>query len=359
MHDFYVKTAVFLCDFHCLTPLNMKYRSGMIDSSGIKEVLMRAGAAIVGIAPAIDLPETEEFIRKRYSEGDLAGMSWLGKTARERTHPSTLLSGARVIISTAWQYSPERRSKHFARYALSIDYHDFIMERLTAVWKTAFPDTPAVLSVDAGHIAEKPYSELAGLGWIGKNSILINPKIGSFFCIGVIITTLDIETDLPHKKMCGDCRRCIDACPTGAIHEDGWVDCRRCISYLTIEEKGDIPEGIRPLMGGAVFGCDICQEVCPYNVLDTCFRRDDNNVAAPLIPSKDIEVGYIGELMCMDGEEFRNKFFGTPVFRVGRHRLIRNVAIALNNLAGKDAQEFLRHSLHYSDSLIQIPHEKV
>lgn len=290
----------------------------------IKNALIAEGAAIVGVARAVNLPVVEDMISESAASGLFVEMDWLGLSAHKRTHPMEEFPGAKSIICSAWTYSQKKINKHFARYALHIDYHGFIQNKLRKVWdKLGFGDNHVKYYVDSGPLAEKAYASLAGIGWIGKNSLIINENVGSFFCIGFILTDMEFVPDKPSKDMCGECSKCIDACPTKAIVAPGMIDCRRCISYLTTEHKGELPANLRTSIDGQVFGCDICQEVCPFNK-----RTEIKNV----IPEKNVGKIDLQMLMSLSDDQFKNLFNGTPVERVGKKRLIRNVSVAMDNL---------------------------
>lgn len=295
----------------------------MNNASKIKAALESEGAATVGIAKAENLPETEHQFNEEMSAGFFAEMKWLSDSLHIRTHPSEHLSGAKSIICSAWPYSQEKKSKYFARYSLHEDYHKFILKKLKSAWLSAdYGHEEVRYFVDSKPIAEKVYAAKSGVGWVGKNSLVINPDIGSFFCLGLILTKIEFEADNEIENLCGDCTLCIDACPTEAIKNGGVIDCNKCISYLTTEHKADVPRELRHKIGQNIFGCDICQDVCPYNERNTI-----NNV----IPVKNINIGSLNELQNIGENEFIKLFKGTPVFRLGRKRFIRNVTIALEN----------------------------
>lgn len=299
----------------------------MLNISKIQDALIGAGSAAVGITRATDLPEVESLILSRSSGGYLAEMDWLGKTAHLRTHPSMRPDGTGLLICSIWPYSQKKVSKYFARYALCVDYHSYILDKLQVVWSGALGrEANALFFVDSMPLAEKAYAARAGLGWIGKNSLLVSPDIGSFFCLGFILTDLECraqDLQLRNDNACGDCTKCIDACPTGAITGPGLIDCKRCISYLTTEHKGEISIDLRPLMGTNLFGCDICQEVCPYN---------DKPFLGSAIPSRGIEINSLDKLMLLSEGDFKEMFDGTPVVRIGRERFLRNVSTVLGNV---------------------------
>jgi epoxyqueuosine reductase len=270
-----------------------------------------------------------------------------------RRDPGQVLAGARSVIvcalnyNTAHPYSSEAAASEksgeargwISRYAWGRDYHEVLWERLNALadaLNERFPEPHRSRAyADTGPIAERLFAKYAGLGWLGKNTLLLNEKLGSWFFLGVIFTTLELAPSLaPHEMppadLCGNCRQCLDACPTGAFVEPYVLDARRCISYLTIELRGSVPEEFRGAMGNKVYGCDICQEVCPYN-------RE-----APVTALPDFEPRQFGSgesllqprlewLAEMTEEEFREKFRGSAMKRTKWRGLVRNACIALGN----------------------------
>lgn len=230
----------------------------------------RLGFEICGVTQAQPAPHLQAYVS--WLERDFHGeMEYLREHLPLKGHPENLLPGVRSVIAVGLNYNqpnPIREGQpHIARYALGRDYHKVIrtkLRRLAECIERQQPGAACRACVDSAPIMERDYANLAGLGWFGKNTMLINSKRGSWFFIGILLTTAEFEPDLPAIGGCGTCRRCIDACPTGAIvFEDGrWqIDARRCISYLTIEQRGEIPYDT----GGWTFGCDVCQEVCPFN----------------------------------------------------------------------------------------------
>lgn len=293
----------------------------------IIEALHDNGAALVGILPAEPIPEVIAAIKERGRAGLFGGMDWLYTTADKRGDSNLHMREAGAIICSIWPYGSAVGPAYIARYARHADYHGYIAERMKRAWKEAFDGADDTLFfVDSKPIAEKAFAAKSGLGWIGKNTLLINDRYGSFFFVGLIMTSLALDSFTPTEgciRGCADCTRCMDKCPTGAITSPGVLDCRRCISYLTLEHKGEIPPEMRPLIGTHIFGCDVCQEVCPYNL-----RRSE---AKSSIPAKDIRIPSLDQLADISEEEFRGMFDGTPVVRLGRDLLIRNVTIALEN----------------------------
>lgn len=231
----------------------------------LKNAILSEGASAVGIASATADPKIEAEILRAASSGHLAEMNWLSGSAKRRSDPSMLLNNARSVICSAWEYGSHPFTEYVARFAMQKDYHIAIAEKLLRAWEKVGEGHNAIVCIDTKRIAEKVFSAHAGLGWIGKNSLLINKDIGSFFNIGVIITDMELPPDEPAENLCGDCHACIDACPTGAIVEPQTIDCRKCISYLTIEHKGQLSTEQKEMTGTHVHGCDICQEACPFN----------------------------------------------------------------------------------------------
>ena len=240
---------------------------------------------------------------------------------------------------------PDRRLPVVARYARGRDYHDVFEERLDALSAAIEELSPGARTkryVDYGPVLERDHAQRAGLGWVGKNTMLIHPGLGSYLMLGELLTDLEIEPDLPFvPDRCGTCRRCIDACPTNAILDGRLLDARLCISYLTIELGGPIPEALRPAIGNRVFGCDICQEVCPWN--SDAPPPDEAPFAAQPgqpVPPGDM-VAWAEELAPLDAAEFRTRYRGTAFSRPGRDGLLRNLAVGLGNSGGPGARPIL------------------
>jgi epoxyqueuosine reductase len=249
-----------------------------------------------------------------------------------------------INYNTGNPYSTEvHDSDHgwISRYAWGReDYHDSVLRRLKQVEAAMHQTVPAELQptlttrsyVDTGPIVERVYAKYAGVGWIGKNTCIIDQKKGSWLFLGVILTSLELAPDVPAPDRCGTCTRCIDACPTDALLGPYQLDANKCISYLTIEKRGSIPEGLRAGMGRHVFGCDICQDVCPWN----------RKAPASMVPEFEPRAGLVNPALTwlaeMSAEEFRGAFRGSPIRRTKRNGLRRNAAIAMGNSGN---QEFL------------------
>ncbi len=230
-----------------------------------------------------------------------------------------------------------------SRYAWGDDYHDAMRERLerllASVREEVGPEVQGRVFVDAGPVMDRAVAARAGLGWFGKNTNLLSPRLGSFFVLGELFLSLALEPDRPMADRCGQCRACLDACPTQAFVEPYVLDARRCISYLTIELKGAVPRDLRAPMGTHVFGCDICQDVCPYNAryrptADPAFQPRPGLFEPELIP-----------LLRLTDAEFKAKFRGSPILRAKRRGFLRNVCVALGNLGQAEAVPALAEAL--------------
>jgi epoxyqueuosine reductase len=253
----------------------------MIDISAtrIKSKALELGFDLCGIAPASDHPELK-FLREWLDRGYAGEMAYLNRSADRRADVRQVVPSARSVIVTATVYNTDRpystesndpSRAHIARYAWGDDYHDVIGARMEQLleWMQTESNEPfeARAYVDTGPVQERVYAQYAGIGWIGKNTCVINPEKGSWIFLAEIICSLELECDRPAFDQCGTCTLCIEACPTKAIVAPGVVDSTRCISYLTIEQRGDIPDEFRDAIGTRVYGCDVCQEVCPWNAV--------------------------------------------------------------------------------------------
>jgi len=312
-----------------------------------------AGFDLCGVAPASDSRELEYF-PEWIANGHAGEMKYM--EARDergdlkRASLSRVAPWARSVVvcainyNTAQPYSTQvddSASGWISRYAWSHeDYHDAVLRRLkqveTALREAAWgghscpPDFTTRSYVDTGPIVERVYAKYAGVGWIGKNTCIINQQKGSWLFLGVILTSLELEPDLPAPDRCGTCTRCIEACPTDAILAPHQLDSNKCISYLTIEKRGSIPEELRSGMGRHVFGCDICQDVCPWN------RKAPATSAPEFQPRPGLVNPVLAWLAEMSAEEFRENFPGSPIRRTKRSGLRRNAAIAMGNSGNRD-----------------------
>jgi epoxyqueuosine reductase len=306
------------------------------------EVKRQAGAIgfdLCGIAPAASFAELE-FLREWLDLGFAGEMAYLHRSADRRADVRRVLPSARSVIVLATVYNVDRPYSNepgqpgraaVARYAWGDDYHAVIgarLERLLAWLRTrAGDDFEGRAYVDTGPVQERVYAQYAGIGWIGKNTCLINEELGSWVFLSVVITNLALEADPPALDQCGTCARCLDACPTGALVEPHVMDATRCLSYLTIELKGSIPEAARDGIGDHVYGCDICQDVCPWNLSPSTGVSSDG----PWLPRAGLDGPSLVDLWQRSDDELRGLLKGSAMKRAGVRRLRRNLAVAIGN----------------------------
>lgn len=296
----------------------------------------RAGFDLIGVADPAAVSRSGEHLMEALRRGYHGDMAWLVEKAAWRRDPRSLWPEAKSIVMMAMNYGPEedvlsrldRRDRGvISVYAQHRDYHDLVKKRLKAVARFIAGSYNAQVKVfvDTAPVMEKPLAAAAGLGWQGKHTNLVTRDLGSWTFLGAIFTTLELAADAPHPDHCGDCRRCLDICPTNAFPAPYVLDARRCISYLTIEHKGHIDRALRPLMGNRIYGCDDCLAVCPWNKFAAKARE------AALQPRPDLTAPKLAELATLDDAAFRALFSGSPLKRLGRDRFVRNVLIAVGN----------------------------
>lgn len=288
-----------------------------------REEAAREGFARCGIAAAGPAPRNDRFLAW-LAEGRHAGMRYLEKTAAARANPEAILPGARSVICLADVHSRASRvaadGATVARYASGVDYHKTLRDRaerlVHAVRERVAGSWKHRVCVDSTPIAERAFAAAAGLGWIGKNGCLIDEELGSFFLLSEIVTDLDLPPDDPVAERCGSCTRCLEACPTGAFVAPGLLDANRCLAYWTIEHRGTIPDAIKEAIGDRVFGCDDCQDACPWN--------------APLLPeaSRTDAPPTRAEWLAMGPGGFRRAYGKTALNRARRRGIQRNAAIS-------------------------------
>ena len=316
------------------------------------------GFDLVGITSAEPFLRDEQAALKRVRDGMMDGLGWYTEErVRRANRPQVLLEEAQSVISLAISYNTGpptpggKLSGKIARYAWGDDYHDVIKKRLRQFCdgleeRLGRPIRTRIF-VDDGPMNDRAAAERAGLGWFGKNTNILTPSHGSLVFLAQVITDLKLTPDTPLKKTCGSCVLCIDACPTGAIVAPYVLDNRKCISFLTIELRGPIPKDMRPLIGDWVFGCDICQDVCPVNRkaaagLEPAFQQRHDFSAPDLIP-----------LLELDDEGFRERFRNSPVKRAKRAGLQRNVCVALGNISDPAAIPALTRALESDSALVR------
>jgi epoxyqueuosine reductase len=321
-------------------------------SSAIKHQARAAGFDLCGIAPAGDLPELA-FFDDWLGRGYAGEMHYLRRSRDQRADVRAVLPSARSVIVCGTVYNVDRPySDHpgsrdcaaIARYAWGDDYHDVIRARLDCLvqWlrERAGPALETRAYVDTGPVQERVYARHAGLGWIGKNTCVINEELGSWLFLSVVITNLELDPDAPALDQCATCARCLDACPTGALAEPYVLDATRCLSYLTIEIKGDIPEAQRDDIGAHAYGCDICQEVCPWNLSPSTAVSDD----PAWLPRVPLDRPSLLKLWRMTDGDLRRTLKGSAMKRAGVRRLRRNLAVAIGNSGVREAAAALEAS---------------
>lgn len=311
----------------------MKSTSELNLSEKIKGKAKELGFDICGIARSRVLDEYGAFFEEWINAGMHDRMGYLARNIPKRLNPYYLLPGAKSLVVTGLSYYSEPVQKEpdvpvLSRYTYGTDYHDVIIYKLNRLldWiKEIVPETTGRPVVDSASILEKAWAREAGLGWQGRHSIIINKGTGSFFFIGILILNITLDYDDPFSgDHCGDCMLCIDACPTGAINDNRTIDARKCISNLTIENRGPLPEDILPLLGRRVYGCDRCQEVCPWNSK----AKVNNN--HEFDPDPEIAEMTREDWLEMSAERF-TKLFGQSVLkRIGYEQFIKNVKLILD-----------------------------
>lgn len=331
----------------------------------IKAAGRELGFSLVAVTPARPSPQLDAYLR--WIEAGMHGtMAWMAREDRvtRRKDPTVILPDARSFVVAALDYftytlpseiAGDPLRGRFSNYAWNLDYHDIMLPRLkelaALIESSAGADVACCAYVDTGAILERSHAAQAGAGFTGKNTMLIHPRRGSFFFLGEIITTALLEPDEPATTQpgCGTCTRCLTACPTDAFPRPYVLDARRCISYLTIEHNGFIPREIRPRMGNWVYGCDVCQEVCPWQrfaqpvLHPEFFQPTSMNRAAPPLQ----------HLLTLGETEFSAMFAGSPVERIGRDRLVRNACIAAGNSGHSTLARWLLPLLEDADPLVR------
>jgi epoxyqueuosine reductase len=302
----------------------------------IREQALALGFDAIGFAPASQSDRARRGLVDFLAQGLQGDMGWLAARSDERADPRRLWPDARSVIVLAMNYGPaedplpllEARDRGaISVYARGKDYHELVKSRLKALARILVERLgPSVkVFVDTAPVMEKPLGEAAGLGWQGKHTNLVSRAHGSWLFLGEIFTDLALEPDAAEEDHCGQCRRCLDICPTGAFPAPYKLDARRCISYLTIEHKGHIPRELRAAMGNRIYGCDDCLAICPWNKFASASRHD------AFWPRAEITAPRLADLAELDDPSFRQLFAGTAVKRTGRDRFLRNVLIAIGN----------------------------
>ena len=322
----------------------------------------RLGFQLVGVTtpdPPAHLGVYEQWLKS----GHHAGMGWMGteRNRQRRANPKIILPECQSILVLGVHYNPPSSKLQVdgdetggvASYAWGDDYHDVLPERLSAIVhfieaQVGHP-IPNRWYTDTGPILERELAQRAGLGWIGKNTCLINPQAGSYFLLAEILLGIELPLDTPiTSDHCGTCTRCIEACPTACILPNRTIDANRCISYLTIEEKGMIPLDLRHQIGNWVFGCDVCQQVCPWN-----HRFAKPSKEPRFVPNPGMNSPTLKNELDLTSQEFNRKFKGSPIKRTKRRGYLRNIAIALGNVTNPDTIPALMRALSDFEPLIR------
>ncbi|MCH8924085.1 MAG: tRNA epoxyqueuosine(34) reductase QueG, partial [Planctomycetes bacterium] len=300
----------------------------------IKQSAYALGFDRAGVCAAVVPPGAARFDRW-LEEGYAGAMHYLPSRREAYQHPNHVLDGVRSIVVLTMNYrtldpaAPQAGQGRVSRYAWGNDYHDVIHERLkqlVAEVDELAPGSHSRGAVDTAPLLERDLAQLAGLGWIGKNTLLLNREDGSWFFLAALLTSAELEFDRPHETdHCGTCTACLDACPTDAFPQPYVLDATRCISYLTIELRQAIPQDLREGIGDWLFGCDVCQDVCPWN------HRAPMSEASVFHPADDANPMDLIELFSLDDAAFRQRFRHTPLWRTKRRGLLRNAAIVLGN----------------------------
>ena len=326
--------------------------------AAVRERARTLGFDAVGFA-APDLPRARQSAYRRYiAAGRHGDMAWLAREPERRQSPKGLWPQVETVIVFGVNYGPDddplaalaRRDRAaISVYARHRDYHDLIKGRLKqlAGWLHAALGAEVKVFVDTAPVLEKPLAERAGIGWQGKHSNLVSRRFGSWLLLGEIFTDLRIEPDPPESDHCGNCRACLDVCPTDAFPQPYQLDARRCISYLTIEHKGHIPQEFREPIGNRIYGCDDCLAVCPWNK----FAQTASEVR--LLAREDLRAPRLAELVRLDDAGFRRRFSGSPIKRTGRDRFVRNVLIAIGNSGEPDLAGLAEERLGDSSPLVR------
>jgi epoxyqueuosine reductase len=333
-------------------------------TAALKTRARELGFCAVGVTGAEPFFEAETAATSRTHEGLMDGLSWWSEArAHASADPHRAMPNARSIIALAFPHPQPDSSPsslagdggprgRIAAYALGRDYHEVLLERMQPLLAMLREQGHVAKTyVDHGWMLDRAAAARAGLGWLGKNTSLLVPGVGSNVLLAEIVTSAELEPDEPLRKTCGSCDACMRVCPTGALIKPGVLDNRRCISFWTIEHRGVIPLDIRPLIGDWIFGCDICQEICPVNVSPRAAAPDPQALEAfgPTIEARP----RLEELLALDEEGFRARFRNSAVWRTRRSGLVRNACIALGNVAHRASVPALAGALGDVDPLVR------
>jgi epoxyqueuosine reductase len=320
-----------------------------MDAKALRENLraeaLSLGFDVFGVAP-IDADVKADYFKKWIADGMHGEMEWMAKDTERRTEVTRVLPEARSIIVVGLNYYQPQPNPNYqiAKYALGQDYHNVITKKLkklcTVMRALGGAQKPYV---DTGPVLEKPIAVAAGLGWQGKSTIVLQPEFGTWLFLGIIITTLELESSSPAPDRCGSCTKCITACPTSAIIAPYKLDARKCLAYLTIEHKGPIPLEYRKALGTRIFGCDDCLDVCPWN--KWAKETKENKFKARPQPA-------LKETLSWTEEDFLNQFRGTPVKRLGLLRWWRNALTVMGNTGTPGDLEAIGRLVNHADPMV-------
>lgn len=328
-------------------------------TKSIKNKAIEIGFDLVGVSPVDKFPENQ-FYKDWLNKGYSGEMGYMERNPERREDVRNILPGAKSIISCAINYNTDHpystelsneNKGWISRYAWGDDYHDTVKEKLQVlidyIASISREEVISKVYVDTGPVLERMYGKYAGLGWVGKNTCLINQEIGSWIFVGEIIADIELDYDTPVPDRCGTCTRCIDACPTDAILEPYVLDSRLCISYLTIELKNKIPSELRDGIQDNIYGCDICQDVCPWN------KRAPVSASKHFEPREGLYNPDLSSLSNLSPEDFRELFKASPIKRTKRRGLLRNIMVAMGNSGNKDFIPHLKKCLEDEEPLVR------
>jgi epoxyqueuosine reductase len=321
----------------------------VLSADAVKAAARASRFTLVGLAPAaaLDPGPLQAWLKAGYA----ADMDWMSRRLPERLDPRAVLAGAQTVIAMAIAYHrPPTEQAPIARYARGRDYHYAHRDGMKALRKRLLDLDPALetyAAVDTGVAMEKVWAERAGLGWIGKNGCLINPKLGSWLTLSVMFVDRAVDAyDQPHDRRCGDCTLCLGACPTAAFPEPGVVDAGRCIAYQSIENRGAVPEQLRPAFGGRLFGCDVCQEVCPWN-------HRPQSEGDPRFSPRPLSGLTPAEVAALSPQEFDRLAAGMALARAQYDGLRRNAVYAIGSARNGTARQVLDRLVHDASETVR------
>jgi len=324
----------------------------------LRDAARRLGFALCGVARVAPIARAD-FVRQWLADGNAASMGYLERGLAKRLDPRLILPQVRSVITVGYRYRPpplppvdwqKTLRGRIAAYALDDDYHRVVrrkLDQLAVVLMARYPELRALSYVDTGAILEREWAAGGGIGWFGKNTNILHTEEGSYFFLGELLVNFELNPAPMIPDHCGSCTRCLDLCPTQALKPGYVLDARLCISYLTIEHRGPIPVALRPQLGNWIFGCDVCQEVCPWN--EKRAPRGESPEEPRLLP-------YLPDLLRLDADGFETRFAGSAIRRAKRDGFVRNVAVALGNTHNPAAVQPLRAALEDDPSALVRAH---